>query len=624
MNPNAKPFVFNPAASTWSPTGFTPAAPAAPAAAPAPVAAPAPAPAPVPVAAAPVVPPAAPAVEKNEEEEEDEIDENDPLWIATLKLAEGDRERAVKMLADPDSLMAYPEIRAIMEAADDAEAGEVDMKEIPADSVVDVSAEEIAVPVAVAADASVAVSAAAKETEPEAAAETAVSLAEDPTLSEGDPREHLNLVFIGHVDAGKSTLSGSILYIMGKVDKRTIERYEREAKDRNRESWFLAFILDTSEEERAKGKTVEVGRAHFETEKTRYTILDAPGHKNYVPNMIQGASQADVGILVISARRGEFETGFEKGGQTREHALLARTLGVQHLVVVVNKMDDPTVEWDKARYEECVGKLKPYLKQCGYVIKKDVKFVPISGLSGDNVLNEVSSEKCAWWKEMYTTGAHNTTTPTLISTLDSLAIANRNADGPLRVPVLVRYVDRGCVVMGKVESGTLRVGDEVQIAPTRKRAKVEEIVIVEERVRSAKPGEDVMIKFSLNQEDVQRGYVICQPSNVCPAVTEIKVQLALVDLLEHRPLFTRGYEAVMHVHTMEIEVVCSELTCIIDKGTKMRRPFGRTGQGCIAKLQMALPTCMEPFDVMPALGRVTIRDEGRTIAIGKILEVIQK
>ena len=197
------------------------------------------------------------------------------------------------------------------------------------------------------------------------------------------------MVFIGHVDAGKSTLSGSILYLKGMVDKRTIEKFEREAKERNRDSWFLAFILDTSEEERAKGKTVEVGRAYFDTDAHRYTILDAPGHKNYVPNMISGASQADVGVLVISARKGEFETGFEKGGQTREHALLAKTLGIQHLVVVINKMDDPTVQWAQERYEECVSKLKPYLKTCGYVIKRDVKFVPISGLTGDNILNEV-------------------------------------------------------------------------------------------------------------------------------------------------------------------------------------------------------------------------------------------
>jgi peptide chain release factor subunit 3 len=443
-------------------------------------------------------------------------------------------------------------------------------------------------------------------------------------LTEGDPREHMNLVFIGHVDAGKSTLSGSILYIMGKVDKRTIERFEREAKERNRESWFLAFILDTSEEERAKGKTVEVGRAHFETETKRYTILDAPGHKNYVPNMIQGASQADVGILVISARKGEFETGFEKGGQTREHALLAKTLGVQHLVVVVNKMDDPTVEWDKARYEECVSKLKPYLKNVGYVIKRDVKFIPISGLNGDNILREVPPEKCPWWKEYYTTGAHNTPLPTLLSTLDALAITGRNADGPLRIPCLDRYFERGCVVLGKVESGTLRVGDTILIAPTKKTAKVEEIVIDETPVRAAKPGENVLIRFQINVEDIQKGYVLCRPNQICPAVTEIRVQLALVDMLEHRPLFTPGYEAVMHVHTVEIEVNCVELVAVIDKGRQVKRPFARTGQGCIARLVMPLHTCMETFDAFPSLGRLTLRDEGRTIAIGKIIELIHK
>jgi peptide chain release factor subunit 3 len=170
--------------------------------------------------------------------------------------------------------------------------------------------------------------------------------------------------------------------------------------------------------------------------------------------MIAGAAQADVGILVISARKGEFETGFEKGGQTREHALLAKTLGVQYLIVVINKMDDPTVEWDVQRYEECVGKLKPYLKSCGYVIKKDVKFLPISGLSGENILREVSEQTCPWWKPMYTSAGHNTTTPTLISTLDSLRIVGRNANAPLRIPCLDRYFERGCVVLGKVRLGS--------------------------------------------------------------------------------------------------------------------------------------------------------------------------
>jgi peptide chain release factor subunit 3 len=163
----------------------------------------------------------------------------------------------------------------------------------------------------------------------------------------------------------------------GQVDERTIQKYEKEAKEKNRESWYLAYILDTSEEERAKGKTVEVGRAHFNTTKKRYTLLDAPGHKNYVPNMIGGASQADVGVLVISARKGEFEAGFDRGGQTREHAMLAKTLGIQKLIVLVNKMDDPHVKWDKGRYDEIEGKLTPFLKKCGFNMKNGTITVSI-------------------------------------------------------------------------------------------------------------------------------------------------------------------------------------------------------------------------------------------------------
>ena len=606
MNPNATSFVFNPVATSWTPPA--PPAPSAPAAA---------------------VKSVVAEVESSDEVEE-EMDEKDPLWMATLLIAGGDRKAAVKMLEDPDSLMQYPEIRAIMEAQGEGEGeGEGDDWESAANVVPDkeetaaeVKNVEAAVPLT--AENVAAPSAVVEYTNTDASSAGVVDGEDEEEQAEEDPREHLNLVFIGHVDAGKSTLSGSILYLMGMVDKRTIERFEREAKDRNRESWFLAFIMDTSEEERAKGKTVEVGRAHFETVINRYTILDAPGHKNYVPNMISGAAQADVGVLVISARKGEFETGFEKGGQTREHALLAKTLGIEYLVVVVNKMDDPTVEWDKERYEECVGKMKPYLKQCGYVIKTEVRFIPISGLAGDNVLNEVSSDKCKWWRDMYTSGAHNTSTPTLIATLDGLTISGRNPVGPLRIPCLDRYLERGCVVLGKVESGTLKVNDDVVIAPTKKVAKVEAIYIGEVKVRSAKPGENVLIKFNINAEDVQKGYMLCSQVNVCPAVTRIKAQLALVDLLDHRPIFCPGYDAVMHVHTVEVEVTCTELVSVLDaKGKPMKRPFARQGQMCMVILTLPISTCMEPFLQMPSLGRLTLRDEGKTIAIGKIVQLMK-
>lgn len=188
------------------------------------------------------------------------------------------------------------------------------------------------------------------------------------------------------IDAGKSTIGGQIMSLTGMVDKRTLEKYEREAREKSRESWYLSWALDTNQEgkgsillnsvsiclihslfltERDKGKTVEVGRAYFETERKHFTILDAPGHKSFVPNMIGGAAQADLAVLVISARKGEFETGFDRGGQTREHAMLAKTAGVKHLVVLVNKMDDPTVNWDVERYNECKDKILPYLKKLG-------------------------------------------------------------------------------------------------------------------------------------------------------------------------------------------------------------------------------------------------------------------
>lgn len=619
MNPNAKAFTFNPTASSFTPPTFKPPAPTSPSATTQPLSPgkseskePIPTPPAVttPVEVVPPRPQTGAAESKDDVVEDcggddEEIDENDPLFQAVIKITNGDKERAMKMLENPDELMKYPDVRVIIEA------GEED----PWDVDIIIPTPEVDLGDSVVAPKVVEKVSTTVETEDQGGDE--VEVVDD------DPREHLNLVFIGHVDAGKSTLSGSILYVMGKVDARTIERYERDAKQRNRESWFLAFIMDTSEEERAKGKTVEVGRAHFDTEINRYTILDAPGHKNYVPNMISGAAQADVGILVISARKGEFETGFEKGGQTREHALLAKTLGVQFLVVVINKMDDPTVEWDQGRYEECVGKLKPYLnKQCGYIIKKEVKFLPIAGLTGDNILREVSEEKCPWWKPMYTAGGHNTSTPTLLSTLDALRIGGRNPDGPLRVPCLDRYFERGCVVLGKVESGTIRMDDEIVIAPTRKKVKVEGIYIDEQKVRSAKPGENVLIKFSCQVEDVQKGYVLCVPQSVCPNVTQIKVKIALVDMLEHRPLFSPGYDAVLHIHTVEIECTCRALLSVEIDGKQIRRPFARQGQRCTAILSLPMSTCIETYESVAAMGRFTLRDEGKTIAIGKVVELV--
>mmetsp|Transcript_8798 Transcript_8798/g.12250 ORF Transcript_8798/g.12250 Transcript_8798/m.12250 type:complete len:600 (+) Transcript_8798:53-1852(+) len=561
-------------------------------------------------------------------EEEEEVDENDPLWKVTLKLAAGDRAKAMQMLADPDSLTQHAEIRAVMEGT-----AILDDDTLPPTDTVPATNEnenELPPPPSEAQEKEITLDPPTVDSPNEEKSPT-TNTKEADNIEEEDARQHLNLVFIGHVDAGKSTLSGNMLYLTDHVDKRTIEKYEREAKQRNRESWFLAFIMDTNEEERAKGKTVEVGRAPFTTEAKRYTILDAPGHKNYVPHMISGAAQADVGILVISARRGEFETGFERGGQTREHAMLAKTLGVRHLIVVVNKMDDPTVKWDKKRYEECVTKLRPFLKQCGYTIKKEVKFLAISGLTGANVLKEVDPKQCDWWNPLCAQGGNNTSDTTLLGCLDNLIIAGRSESAPLRIPILDRYHERGTIALGKVEQGRVTVGDDVVLSPTNIRTKIEQVIIGETHiVRSAKPGENVSIKLAnIGTEDINKGFVLCAapPSRPCPAVTRFTAQIALVELLEHRPVFSAGYDCMLHAHTCDSEVTVTKLLYQVNATKAKSAPskkalaFAKQGAVVVAVLSVPQSICLEAFDDVEQLGRFTLRDEGKSIAIGKVLSL---
>jgi peptide chain release factor subunit 3 len=589
MNPNAGEWKPNATASSWTPGPPAVETPA----------------------------PAAPSAPEKQESTMSDIDPNDPLWQAVLKVAEGDEKKALKMINDPDSLTQYPEVVKVLESSTDG-GDAMDTEDTPeslakeVDEKMNVDEKPSKVEEANNED----------EGDDDGEAEEI-----DPaSLKEGDPREHLNLVFIGHVDAGKSTLSGNILYLTDNVDKRTIERYEKEPKERNRESWFLAFIMDTNEEERAKGKTVEVGKAHFETDVKRYTILDAPGHKNYVPNMIMGASQADIGVLVISARKGEFETGFDRGGQTREHAMLAKTLGVDFLVVVVNKMDDPTVNWSKDRYDECVKKLRPFLKSCGFTIKREVKFLPISGLSGANVKDEVGKDVCPWWSKCVAEGENNTDKSTLLSLLDSLELKGRDPTAPLRIPVLDRYTDRGTIAMGKLESGILRPGMKVIVMPTRNEYKVDGVWANEDPVSGARPGENVLVKLNgAGTEDIRKGYVICTPP-ACRAVEKIICQIAIMDMPDNMKIVTAGFQCMFHAH-------CCEEECTITKIFETTSPkgqvvkgarFANVGMRCICMIEVERAVPVDTYDSMPFLGRFTLRTEGKTIAIGKITKLPPK
>ncbi|NXI68287.1 ERF3A factor, partial [Anseranas semipalmata] len=424
-------------------------------------------------------------------------------------------------------------------------------------------------------------------------------------------KEHVNVVFIGHVDAGKSTIGGQIMYLTGMVDKRTLEKYEREAKEKNRETWYLSWALDTNQEERDKGKTVEVGRAYFETEKKHFTILDAPGHKSFVPNMIGGASQADLAVLVISARKGEFETGFEKGGQTREHAMLAKTAGVKHLIVLINKMDDPTVNWSNERYEECKEKLVPFLKKVGFNPKKDIHFMPCSGLTGANLKEQ--SEFCPWYIGL-----------PFIPYLDNLPNFNRSADGPIRLPIVDKYKDMGTVVLGKLESGSICKGQQLVMMPNKHNVEVLGILSDDVETDSVAPGENLKIRLKgIEEEEILPGFILCDSNNLCHSGRTFDAQIVII---EHKSIICPGYNAVLHIHTCIEEVEITALICLVDKKTgeksKTRPRFVKQDQVCIARLRTAGTICLETFKDFPQMGRFTLRDEGKTIAIGKVLKLV--
>jgi len=410
-------------------------------------------------------------------------------------------------------------------------------------------------------------------------------------------------------------MGGNLLFITGMVDKRTMEKYEREAKEAGRESWYLSWALDSTPQERLKGKTVEVGRAFFETDQRRYTILDAPGHKTFVPSMIAGAAQADVAILVISARKGEFETGFERGGQTREHIMLVKTAGVSKVIVAINKMDDPTVQWDKARYDEIKEKLTPFIKAAGFNPKTDVTFIPVSAYTGINLKDRIPKSVCTWWDG-----------PSFLEHLDHMPMVDRKINAPLMMPISEKYKDMGTVIVGKIESGHLRKGDGLILMPNKVPVEVASIYTeMEEEVNRALCGDNVRIRIrGVEDEDISPGFVLTSPQKPIHAVRQFEAQLAI---LEHKSIICAGYSAVMHIHTLAEEVTLPALLHYFDKATgkKSRKPpqFAKKGQKIVALIETTAPVCVERFVDYPQLGRFTLRDEGRTIAIGKITKIIE-
>jgi len=432
-----------------------------------------------------------------------------------------------------------------------------------------------------------------------------------------EEREPVNIVFIGHVDAGKSTTCGNILLLTGQVDQADVRKLKQEAKEKNRESWWIAYLMDIGEEEKTKGKTVEVGKARFNTKSKRFTILDAPGHKNYVPNMIAGASQADVACLVVSAKTGEFESGFDKGGQTCEHAMLARSLGVQDIVILVNKMDEETIDWNQQRYETIRKKLLPFLKDsCGYE-ENNIHWIPYSALNGDNMQEMSKNPKSTWYKG-----------PTFFDLLDELQLPKREMDGPVRIPILDKFKDGGSLyVFGKVESGTIVHSSKLTLVPSGDIITIHAIYDdADKRIPYAKPGEGVKLHIKGIEDDyVNRGDMICSNYSFPFVCNEFEAEINVTDLPEHKAIMSTGYTCVIHLHSAMEEVYIKEVkTEWVKNEEKFKNAkFLKAGSVgvVIISTKSPHPLCCEKAEAMPHLGRFTLRDEGKTIGSGKILRV---
>jgi peptide chain release factor subunit 3 len=332
--------------------------------------------------------------------------------------------------------------------------------------------------------------------------------------------------------------------------------------------------------------------------------------------MISGASQADIGVLIISARKGEFETGFERGGQTREHAVLAKTLGVEHLIVAVNKMDDPSVEWSQDRYDEIVKKTGPFLKQNGYKLDQNVVYLPISGLAGDNLKERKGT--ASWY-----------TGPTLWEVFDTLKLPERDRNKGFRIPLLEGFKDMGSTMgLGKVEQGTVKPGTKAILMPTKVPVLITSIAIEDDEVSYALPGENIRLQLKgVDEEQVGKGFVLCPAVDPLPPVRRFKAQVLVTELLEARPLITAGYNAILHVHTSVEECQIMKLYECTDMKTKkkeMKPRFAKEGNLLVCGIEVVQPVGVAAFGETPQLGRFTLRDEGKTIAIGKILEVSNK
>lgn len=418
-------------------------------------------------------------------------------------------------------------------------------------------------------------------------------------------KPHLNLIFIGHVDHGKSTTVGRLMYASGAVSEQEMNKLREEAVRLNQPTFEFAFVMDTVKEERERGVTIDIAHKDFQTQKFYFTIIDAPGHRDFVKNMITGASQADAAVLVCSAQEG-VQT------QTREHAQLAKILGISQMIVAVNKMD--AVGYDVQKFESTKASLSTFLKSIGYDVSK-MLFIPYSALKGDNIKDKPAT--MGWYNG-----------PTLLAALDTFTVPSKPTDKPLRLPVQDVYSISGfgTVPVGRVETGVMKPGDQIIIMPSGVKTDVKSIEMHHQQLQRAEPGDNVGFNIKgVDRKDIKRGDVVGPASNPPTVAEEFTAQIVVIN---HPTAIAPGYSPVFHIHTAQVAATITEITEKKDPKTgqtAQKNPeFIKTGDVAIIKVKPSRPIVVEKFSEFPQLGRFAIRDMGQTVAAGVVLDVVKK
>lgn len=403
-----------------------------------------------------------------------------------------------------------------------------------------------------------------------------------------------------------------MIYKCGGIDKRTIEKFEKEAAELGKASFKYAWVLDNLKAERERGITIDIALWKFESPKFYFTVIDAPGHRDFIKNMITGTSQADVAILVIDSSVGGFEAGISKDGQTREHALLAFTLGVKQMIVACNKMDDVSVKYGEARYKEIKQEVSGYLKKVGYKPMK-IPFIPISGWAGDNMIDK--STNMGWYKGPY-----------LLEALDNCNPPKRPTEKPLRLPLqdVYKIGGIGTVPVGRVETGVLKPGMVVTFAPAQLSTEVKSVEMHHESLPEAVPGDNVGFNVkNVSVKDLRRGFVCGDSKSDPPKGAD--TFFAQVIIMNHPGQISAGYSPVLDCHTAHVACKFQELNQKMDRRSgkvlEENPKFVKSGDACMATLAPTKPLCVESFAEYPPLGRFAVRDMRQTVAVGVIKTV---